>query len=209
MPLTVILLVIAFVGQIFHEQAIQTLVGQRDERAARAAAGAISNQLNFHGAEIQSLALRAAGGERVQSLLSQANLPAEDLEGLAIIAPDGTLLAATPNAEVWEKYLALAGWPEEPRAQATGPDPWFMPLFQANGAGPSILLVAARGGDGLTAVGAVKPVEIARRALAEVLLADEETYAFIVDNQNQVIFQMGQPPAIETESPPHPVSPRP
>ena len=45
LPLTLLLLVIAFGSLFLHQRSMRQMVGERDERATRAAASAISEQL--------------------------------------------------------------------------------------------------------------------------------------------------------------------
>ncbi len=60
LPLTALLLAIAFGGLALHQQAMRTMVGERDERATRAAATAISEQLKHRASAIRSLAVQTA-----------------------------------------------------------------------------------------------------------------------------------------------------
>ncbi|MBT3712905.1 MAG: hypothetical protein HOG15_06110, partial [Anaerolineae bacterium] len=60
LPLIALLLLVTFGSLALHQRAMRTLVGERDERAARTAASALTEQLNHRTAAIRSLALRAA-----------------------------------------------------------------------------------------------------------------------------------------------------
>lgn len=44
LPLTLLLLLVATGSSVLHQRAMRTLVGERDERAARAAAAAVGEQ---------------------------------------------------------------------------------------------------------------------------------------------------------------------
>ncbi len=59
-PLVALLLIITLGSLTLHQQAMRNMVGERDERAIRAAAAAISEQLNHRHSAIRSLALQVA-----------------------------------------------------------------------------------------------------------------------------------------------------
>ena len=72
LPLTALLLIIAFGSLFLHQRAMRRLVGERDERATRAAASAISEQLKHREAATRSLALRAADLGNPEHVLADA-----------------------------------------------------------------------------------------------------------------------------------------
>ncbi|HET9590035.1 MAG TPA: hypothetical protein VFO91_14720 [Anaerolineales bacterium] len=59
LPLTVLLLLIAFGSVSLHQQDMRALVGERDERAVQAAAAALTSELNQRGTSISQLAALA------------------------------------------------------------------------------------------------------------------------------------------------------
>jgi len=60
LPLTILLVVIAFGSLVLHSQAMRDLVAEREARASHAASDAIAEQLRQRGQLIQSLAALAA-----------------------------------------------------------------------------------------------------------------------------------------------------
>ncbi|RPI25980.1 MAG: hypothetical protein EHM70_19520, partial [Chloroflexota bacterium] len=56
LPLTILLLAIAFGSIYAHQSAMRSMVGERDERAARTAASALRDQINFRLSAVSSLA---------------------------------------------------------------------------------------------------------------------------------------------------------
>src|SRR5574341_355385 len=100
LPLTALLVVIPLGSLTLHARAMRDLVGERDSRAARAAADAITEQLTHRAAAIRSLALRAAAStsprDAAQRVLADYSFLLSDFEGgLALLAADGTLLASS------------------------------------------------------------------------------------------------------------------
>ena len=57
LPLTLLLTAVAFGGLSLHQRAMRQMVGERDERATRAAAAAMEEQLERRAAVVTSLAL--------------------------------------------------------------------------------------------------------------------------------------------------------
>src|SRR5512134_3821618 len=56
LPLTLLLLVIAFGSVTMHQQDMRSLVGERDQRAVQAATAALESELHHRMASISSLA---------------------------------------------------------------------------------------------------------------------------------------------------------
>src|SRR3990172_2925991 len=102
LPLTALLVAIPLGSLTLHARAMRDLVGERDSRAARAAADSITEQLNHRAAAIRGLALRAAASASPEDVLADYDFLLPDFEGgLALFATDGTLLAASNAPEAW------------------------------------------------------------------------------------------------------------
>ena len=96
LPLTALLVAIPLGSLTLHARAMRDLVGERDSRAARAAADSITEQLNHRAAAIRGLALRVAAPTSPELILADYDFLLPDFEGgLALFAADGTLLAAS------------------------------------------------------------------------------------------------------------------
>ena len=63
LPLTLLLLVVAFGSQTLHHEAMRSLVGDRDLRAVQEAAGSLGSELAHRSATLQ-LAARSLDGRR-------------------------------------------------------------------------------------------------------------------------------------------------
>ncbi|HSO19960.1 MAG TPA: hypothetical protein VLT88_10900, partial [Desulfosarcina sp.] len=116
-PLTLLLIMITFGGLSVHRQAMRDLVGERDVRAVRAAAGAVSEQLNHRRIAVQTLAMSAAtqnnnvpdaalDASGLESMLAQSDflLPFFD-QGLAFFSPAGELLADSGQTDFWDRLV--------------------------------------------------------------------------------------------------------
>jgi hypothetical protein len=67
-PLTALLLLIAFGSTVLHQSAMRSMVGERDKRAARAAAVSLTTQLEQRATAVTGLALYAATHTPEQAL---------------------------------------------------------------------------------------------------------------------------------------------
>ena len=205
LPLAVLIVAVAFGSLALHQQAMRTLVGERDERATRAAAAAITEQLNHRASAIRSLALRAADNADIDHVLADAAFIQPDFAGgLAIYDEAGNLLGSTITAEVWQarqidqRLIAansLLSLPEESQFLATFPDP---------DSGDAITLVAAAAPNGYLAVGAFYPASLARRALNDVFNANDQASAYLIAGNGRSLYQLGAIPLTDDELATHP-----
>ncbi len=188
LPLTILLLVIAFGSLGLHQRAMRTMVGERDERATRAAAAAISEQLNHRSSAVRSLALRTAN-TAPEHVLDDASFLLADYEGgLALFTNEGVLLATTNETVTWE---------------TTVPDYWtgievtettstFTPPITDPESGEEVVFAIAQTPEGVTAVGSFYPATLARQALANLFTAgDGKAAAFLTDSNGRLLFQIG------------------
>lgn len=103
LPLTLLLLVIAFGSLGLHQRAMRTMVGERDERATRAASAAITEQIHYRQSAIRSVALQAANVSEPEHALADASFLLPEFEGgVALYTVAGELLVASNGIEVWQ-----------------------------------------------------------------------------------------------------------
>src|SRR3990172_4318393 len=99
LPLVALLIVISFGSLTLHSRAMRALVGERDERAAHAAAAALAEQLSHRASALRGLALHAAS--EPNALADYEFLLADFEGGLALFAADGALTASSNSPELW------------------------------------------------------------------------------------------------------------
>ena len=189
LPLTALLIGIA-IGSIFlHQRSMRQMVGERDERAARAAASAISEQLKHREAAMRSLALRAADLGAPQHVLEDAAYARNDFEGGIALFDGGLNLLATTNAlPTWEETAA-----RQHLSLAADLDLFstFSAPFVDPASGQTYILVSAAALDGTTAVGAFSPAALAWTALSDLFSGGDQAGALLADARGQVLFQVG------------------
>lgn len=168
------------------------MVAERDERAVRAAAAALSEQLNHRHIAIRSLALQAALSNNPDHALADATFLLPDFDkGLALYDMTGVLLAATTDPAAWQdRSLSdrLASFPISPPSDNT----FLLPPFMEATTGETILLAVAREDD-FVAVGAFSPVTLAHKALNNLFAGSEHLSVLIVSETGETLYQIGPP----------------
>ena len=174
-----------------HRQAMRTLVGQRDERAVRAAAHALSDQLNQRISEIRILASSVSGVDSPQpltGLLKRDDFLLSSFDvGLAYYSPQGHLLATSGNIEVWRNLPGHAELKEIFNPEAA---PALYPLNLKNETG-MMLAVASAGPQGPIAVGAFSPETLIGQTLEDIFAPGEGGTAFVVTQNHRLLFHIG------------------
>ncbi len=202
LPLTGILLLITFGSLGLHQDAMRTLVGERDERVARTAASALYEQLNHRAAAVRGLALRAADQTDPGEILSTSDFLQPDFDfGLAFLSHQGKVLTHTGDETLWanlppEFELLI----KDTQAQA-GVQAVFSQVLVHPNLDESLVFVAfTHVEDSPLAVGAFSPATLARRTLAGAFSPGEESAAFLIAPDHQIIYQIGEfSPSEDTE----------
>jgi two-component system sensor histidine kinase UhpB len=191
LPLALLVLVFALGSTWLHQHAMRDIVGERDELAVRAAAGALSMEAQHHIDAIRGLALRANDSDDIdkQTLASYEFLAPDFDLGLAVFSAKGSLLAgkAGGNGLDWEKL-------------ASQPD--FTGLIQRSTKSgeivewtfddsPAILVSASSPTGQVVAVGGISARSLAGHIVSNVLPDERETRVFIVNSQRTVVYQRG------------------
>lgn len=187
LPLTLLVLAIAFGSLLLHQSSMRQLVAQRDERAVRAAASALTEQLKHREAAIRSLALRAVTDSSLDHILTDAVFLLADFDGgIAIFDDDLQLLASSNETPYWELSLAqlLDQLPSQNEAVYTD---WF-----TDQNGDTLLAVVIQAQEGPIVAGAFAPGRLANQALSSVLSSDEQAAAWLSGADGRVLFQVGE-----------------
>jgi signal transduction histidine kinase len=190
LPLTALLLAITFGGLALHRQAMRTLVGQRDERAVKAAAHALADQLNQRVVEIRLLASMTPAGTSPQALSDLLKnddfLLAGFDHGIAFMTADGQLLAASGNIEAW-KNLDVRQTPGLNNLLNPATPPGL--YFSTSGNATDLIFVAAPvSQNGPIAVGAFSPQVFIQHTLENIFDSGEGGSAFVVTRNRQLLF---------------------
>jgi signal transduction histidine kinase len=191
LPLTLLLILITFASTALHHQAMRTLVGSRDLRAARAAASAIGEQISHKGALLESLASQVEHAPFLDGLISQnAHLDKSFEAGVALFSPDGDLLSASQPA-YWSSPSgqdALITLIAAARSELT-----FAPLFPLPTSGEALLGTAFPTSRGVVVAGAFSPQTLVSPALSGSFDGQHPSIA-IYDRGFNPIYELGSHP---------------
>lgn len=190
LPLALLVLVFALGSTWLHQRAMREMVGDRDELAVRAAAGALSTEVHHRIAAIRGLALRGGDDETIgREVLASYDFLAPDFDlGLALFSSEGELLTSTPDAGLnWE---LLASQPDFIDFVQSSNETGKVIEWMLNDI-PAVLVSASSPSGGLVAVGGISAEALAGHIVTNVLPGERETRVFIVNSEHLVVYQSG------------------
>lgn len=190
LPLALLVLVFALGSTWLHQHAMRDMVGERDELAVRAAAGALSTEIHHRIDAIRGLALQTSDSDDIdwQTLASYEYLAPDFDLGMAVFSAKGSLLARTTGSGLdWE---SLASQPDFAdliqHSTETGE------IVEWSLDDPLAILVSASSPDGLVvAVGGISAERLAEHIVSNVLPDERETRVFIVNSRHVVVYRSG------------------
>src|SRR5512134_929602 len=101
LPLTMLLLLIAFGSVSLHQRDMRALVGERDERAVQAAAAALASELHHRASNIMNLVELAELSGDTKAIHATEDLVSDFDGGLAYLDLDGQLITSTSPSGPW------------------------------------------------------------------------------------------------------------
>jgi signal transduction histidine kinase len=193
LPVVALLLAVAFGSLWLHQQAMRNMVAERDERAARAAAAAISEQLNHRAASVRSLSLHMAASDHPEESLADFAFLLPDFEGgLAVFSTEGELLAASNGRAVWQERQARSWLPAAPLPGEFYFSTVFPDVVAGSRPGEGMMLVTAVAAAGAPTVsGAFYPAGLAHAILSGPFASDQHTSVFIVEPAGRLLYLAG------------------
>jgi signal transduction histidine kinase len=186
LPLTAAAILGALAFQI-HRQEMRRLVGERDERAVRAAAVGLAERVYNQITALRTLADRVSDGVPFQQLASESGFLFDQFDGgVAFYDPQQKLIAGAPSNEVWaqrpfayELLTFLGG----------GPGPVFSPLVaDAPTRGVALFIAIPSARRNIVAMGALSPQQLGIPTLVSGLQATQRASAFLIDLNGQLIY---------------------
>lgn len=187
LPFSLLLLAFAIAGVQVHQQAMRRLVAERDERAVRATAAAISQQLHHRETAIRALTLRLVDGAVPETVIDQSNYLFEDYDGgIALANLSGGILASTIPEERW-----VAMPLSELTARLKNGEAQFSDPFIDGEIGMMVLVATLH--DDWIAVGAFTITNLMRTATLGPLSDAESYITFLTDSSGRVLTSVGTP----------------
>lgn len=194
LPLAILLLAVSFISQSLHEQAMRSLVGERDARAVTTAATAIEEDIREHMESVRMLAILAETVELeglVEAYARADFKPAQFDGGLALVQANGelhVLVAGDGSLAALEADLQVPG-----NNLHNGPLSQFMSdAFTSPVSGERMLVILeAAPGQEAVAAGAVTIQNLVKSSLKNLIAGNHASSYFLVDRDSQIILAEG------------------
>jgi two-component system sensor histidine kinase UhpB len=200
LPLTILLLVIAFGSVALHQQDMRSLVGDRDERAVQSAAAALNSELHHRAANISNLVALAQLSENDSSISTTDDLAADFDGGLAYLGMDGHVITSTLPSGLWN-WVAQNNIP---LAATKGAKPEFSaPFLDPNSKKIFVIVSQVIPARNMIVAGAFSPEQLARETLSASYPNSSHVTIFLLDATRQILFSSG-PLASDSLMPDHP-----
>jgi two-component system sensor histidine kinase UhpB len=199
LPLTLLLLLIAFGSVSLHQRDMRALVSDRDERAVQSATAALESELHHRVANVSSLATLANISESLtfEKILASSNDLESDFDGgIAFLSLDGQLIASTDGDGLWNW---VASTPQDIRlASSSDLDPVISSLFVDPTSKQTLVIISAYSPSlNVIVAGAFSPEALAVQTLSASYPANSQVTIYLVDSSRQVLFVSG---TAETQS---------
>lgn len=195
LPLTILLLLIAFGSVTLHQRDMRDLVGKRDERAVQSAAAALESELHHRLAAISSMVAYADATSDLtidKILTASTDLTADFDGGAAFLELGGNLIANTSHDGLWDwvaqntRNLRIAS--------SSDLDPVFSnPFIDPNSNHTFVIISIYSPSLDAIAAGAFSPEALATQTLSASYPADSQATIYLVDSSRQVLFISGAP----------------
>lgn len=200
LPLTVLLLLIAFGSVSLHQQDMRALVGERDERAVQAASAALASELHHRASNIANLAALAELSEDTSTIQTTDDLAADFDGGLAYLTMDGQLITSTPPPSGLWNWVAQ----NDIRSASASSHPTFSdPVLAPDSNRHFIIVSQTIPSKNIIIAGAFSPETLAQETLASSYPDSTHVTIFLLDSSNQTLYASG-PLADEGIQPDHP-----
>lgn len=188
LPLTLLLLLIAFGSVSLHQQDMRALVGDRDERAVQAAAAALASELHHRAANVSHLVALAELSNDTTAIQATEDLASDFEGGLAYLNMDRQIITSTDSPKLWEwvsqnDILLAAASDSEAFFSSPFLDPQSNRLF--------VLASQVVPGQNIIVAGAFSPETLARETLSTSYPDSTHVTVFLLDSSRQILFSSG------------------
>jgi signal transduction histidine kinase len=200
LPLTLLLLLIAFGSVALHQQDMRALVGERDERAVQSASAALASELHHRTASISNLVALAELSNDTTSIHATDDLASDFDGGLAYLNMDGQFITSTPVSGLW----GLLAQNNIQLASASDSKPVFSaPFLDPNSQRLFVIISQIVPSRNIVVAGAFSPETLARETLSASYPDSNHVTIFLLDSSRQILFSNG-PLAVDSLPVDHP-----
>ena len=196
LPLTLLLLVIAFGSVYLHEQDMRALVGERDERAVQAAAAALESELHHRAAGIASLVALAELSNDPSFIAATDDIASDFDGGLAYLNDSGHLIATTDTSGLWDwvaqTNISLASPSDASTSLSTGSQPVFSSPFPDPRSKRLFVIVSQySASSNIIVAGAFSPETLANETLPASYPGSDRVTIYLLDPSGRLLFASG------------------
>ncbi len=204
LPLTILLVAISFGSFFIHQNAMRTLVGERDKRSVQTSASAIETELNHRFDTVRTLALlaKASPGDNLEKIPAGAEYLTGGFDGgIAFFDNNGALVSYLGEQAFWQSLIGKAKLASmlQPESEPSV----SKPFANIRDGKQTILVSASTEERGLVVVGAFSIENLVQHILQDNFPSDGQTAVYVIDPSYQILYQSG-PHIIEGEPAKHP-----
>ena len=193
LPLTLLLLAIALGSVYLHQQDMRALVGERDERAVRAAAVAVNSELHHRATTISDIAA-LVNAKKDFTFADLAN-KGEDITidfdgGLALLDLNSKHIIATSRPTgLWDWVLQNES--SLSLASSFTAQPVFSSPFLDPNSKRTFVILSMYSSNGIIVAGAFSPETLATETLSASYPASAHISIYLLDSSQKLLFQSG------------------
>jgi len=189
LPLTAIALIVIFASLRLHQNAMRTLVGERDQLAAGATASALGEQFTHRATSLQGFALRVVESPDPVSVLENSAYLLDDFDaGLALFIDDDKLLAASSTSFPWDDLQELETVTDFFSITAVD-GPRFFSIADFPESGDFFVIIISSSGAQSPKVAGAFSLTFAERIIAEAFPLRAQTGISLIDDSGHVVYQ--------------------
>jgi signal transduction histidine kinase len=188
LPLTLLLLFIAFGSVRLHQNDMRALVGERDERAVQSAAAALDSELHHRAANISNLAALAELSQDTHSIRTTVDLASDFDGGLAYLDKNRQVLTSTSSNPLWESVAKN----NIELASSSDAGPLFSAPFRDPNSNKIFVIVSqVIPSQNILVAGAFSPANLASETLSASYPDRSGVTIFLLDPSHQILFASG------------------
>jgi hypothetical protein len=199
LPLTLLLLLIAFGGVNMHQQDMRALVGERDERAVQSAAAALQSELHHRMATITSMAVLSSGNLTFDEIFATTGDLASDFNGgIAFLNSDWHLVTYTDNEKFWgwvsqnAQSISIASSSDTSTTLSTSLEPVFSdPVIDPISNRSFVIISVYAPARDVIVAGAFSPETLAADTLSPTYPSGSHVTIYLLDGSRQIIYVSG------------------
>jgi signal transduction histidine kinase len=207
LPLTALLLVVAFGSQTLHHEAMRGLVGDRDLRTVRAASGSLEREISHVSSTIQILSRSLDSKSDFSSLILRPEEISSTFDGgIALFSIDGFLIRSSTTQMGWQAIPTQI--PDTFKTiQENKSQPTFSTLIAPAASSHSYIFIGVLTDQQEVLVGAFSPERLIKDAIGSLVSSGQTTVLVIsrakANGNYDVLYRAG-PFKMDESAPSHP-----